>query len=232
MPREHLAALFTTPHIHPLDGTADLPDRLIVGVAPGGDVAIWAAGPGGTMNIGLWQAQTIELSMAEMVGETEMTHDEFAEMLLEENLSEEARKTLATVGPKPGLWRARAQRFNWVPEVVEATGRAFRLASLNGEILWLPANPVATLRAAPERLDVHWHSAVGARVAELVFDPAESLAAFQSLTPGQPDQALRLQLEIDPAQSNVTATLTDGQRRHRFQRLSVAIYSAEQTPAP
>ena len=102
MPREHLAALFTTPHIHPLDGTTDLPDRLIVGVAPGGDVAVWAAGPGGTMNIGLWQAQAIELSMAEMVGETEMTHDEFAEMLLEENLSEEARKNAGHGGARAG----------------------------------------------------------------------------------------------------------------------------------
>lgn len=166
-----------------------IPDRLIVGVAPGGDVAVWVAGPGGTVEVGLWQGQPIELSMVEMIGEADLTHEAFVEMLLSENLSDEARDTLATVGAQPGLRRARAQRFFWSPEVAEGSGQAFYLASLNGEILWLPANPVAALRAALERLHFYWQRPAGARVAVMVFDPVESLAAFQRLSPERPDQA-------------------------------------------
>jgi hypothetical protein len=192
LPRERLAALFTTPLINTLDGTRDRPDRLIVGLAPGGDVAVWAAGMAGTVEVGLWQAQPVVLSMPEIIGEGDISADGLAELLLAENLGDAARAQLAHSGPQPGLWRARAQRFVWSHEIVAAGGRALRLEALNGEILWLSAAPGAAPRAAPQRIDLYWQSRAGARVAELVFDPAESLAAFQNFRADGADRPLRL----------------------------------------
>lgn len=225
LPAERIHALLTTPLIHPLDGSRDTPDRLIVGLAPGGDVALWAAGINGTVEVGMWQAQPTVLSMPEVIGEGDLSVEGLAELLLSENLSDEARAQLIADGPQPGLWRARAQRFVWSPELAGGHGRGFRLQALNGETLWLPSALEDRPRAAPERLEVYWTSPHGERLLELRFDPAESLAAFQRLTEDMADRPLRLLLEITASGDGIVATLTDGHRQHRFQHLTIALYS-------
>ncbi|MBA3548558.1 MAG: DUF2931 family protein [Nannocystis sp.] len=226
LPFDRLVAMFTTPLNNPLDDTDAAPDRLIVGFAPGGDVMVWAAGITGTVEVGLWQAEPTRLSMDEIIGEGDITPEALAEMLLKESLTDDEREALARAGPQPGLWRARAQRFIWAPEIVAATGRAFRLEALNGEIEWLPAAPAPAPRAAPERMRLYWHSTIGALVAELVFDPTESLTAFQKFTQDLPDRPLRLLLEPADADGGVEAVLTDGTLAYRFEGLSVAVYRA------
>ncbi len=225
LPVERIRDLLTTPLINPLDGRGDIPDRLIVGLAPGGDVALWAAGINGTVEVGMWQAQPTVLSMPEVIGEGDLSVEGLAELLLSENLSDEARAQLIADGPQPGLWRARAQRFVWSPELAGAPGRGFDLQALNGERLWLSATPASAPLAAPERMDVYWTSPQGERLFELQFDPTESLAAFQRLSEGLSDRPLRLTLALTAAGDGLVATLTDGHRHHRFQHLRVTLYS-------
>jgi hypothetical protein len=226
LPFDRLVALFTTTLNNTLDDTNAAPDRLIVGLAPGGDVMVWAAGITGTVEVGLWQAAPTELAMHEIIGEGDLDTEAMAGRLLRDNLTKEARAALAKTGPQPGLWRARARRFMWSPEIVEATGRAFCLEALNGEIEWLPAAPTPAPRAAPERMRLYWHSSIGALVAELVFDPVESLTAFQKFTADLPDRALRLLLEPAAADGGVEVALTDGTLLYRFVGVSVAVYRA------
>jgi len=226
LPVARLIAQFTTPLTNPIEDTSAAPDRLIVGVAPGGDVMVWAAGITGTVEVGLWQAEPTPLSTPEILGEGDITPAALAEMLLRENLSNDAREALARTGPQPGLWRARAQRFRWAPEVVAADGQGFRLEALNGELEWLPAAPTLAPRAAPERLRVYWHSNIGALVAELVFDPAESLAVFQKFTADLPDRPLRLLVEPSAAGGGVEAALTDGALVYRFVGLAITVHRA------
>lgn len=226
LPFDRLVALCTTPLRNTLDDRKATPDRLIVGLAPGGDVMVWAAGVTGTVEVGLWQAAPAQLAMYEIIGESDVDTAAMAERLLKENLDDAARATLAKIGPLPGLWRARARRFMWAPELVEATGRASRLEALNGEIEWLPAAPTLAPRAAPERIRLYWHSSIGALVAELAFDPTESLTAFQKFTTDLPDRPLRLLLEPAAADGGVEVSLTDGTLVYRFVGVSVAVYRA------
>lgn len=226
LPFDRLVAQFTTPLHNTLDDTRAAPDRLIIGLAPGGDVMVWAAGIAGTVEVGLWQAKPTPLAMYEILGECDVDGGAMAERLLNENLTKEARAALAKTGPQPGLWRARARRFMWAPEIVEALGRAFQLEALNGEIEWLPAAPTPAPRAAPERMRMYWHSSIGALVAELVFDPGEALAAFQKFTADLPDRMLRLLLEPAAGAGGVEVSLTDGTLVYRFVGVAVAIYRA------
>ncbi len=226
LPFDRLVALCTTPLYNSLDDRRAAPNRLIVGLAPGGDVMVWAAGITGTVEVGLWQAAPARLAIYEIIGEADDSLEAMAERLLNENLTNEARTALAKTGPQPGLWRARARRFNWSPELVEATGRAFCLEALNGEIEWLTAAPTPAARAAPERMYVYWHSSIGALMAELVFDPSESLAVFQKFTTDLPDRVLRLLLEPAAADGGFEVSLTDGTLVYRFVCVSVKVYRA------
>lgn len=226
LPFDRVVALCTTPLRNTLDDRKATPDRLIVGLAPGGDVMVWAAGVTGTVEVGLWQAAPAQLAMYEIIGESDVDTAAMAERLLKENLDDDARAALAKTGPLPGLWRARARRFMWAPELVEATGRAARLEALNGEIEWLPAAPTLAPRAAPERMRLYWHSSIGALVADLVFDPTESLTVFQKFTADLPDRPLRLLLEPAAANGGVEVSLTDGTLVYRFVGVSVAVYRA------
>jgi len=226
LPVDRLVALCTTPLRNTLDDKKAAPDRLIVGFAPGGDVMVWAAGIAGTVEVGLWQAAPVQLGIYEILGESDVDMAAMAGRLLKENLTDEARAALVKTGPQPGLWRARARRFMWSPELVEATGRAFRLEALNGEIEWLTAAPSPALRAAPERMRLYWHSSIGALVAELVFDPNESLTVFQKFTADLPGRVLRLLLEPADAARGVEVALTDGTLVYRFVGMSVTVYRA------
>lgn len=226
LPLDRLVALCTTPLLNTLDDRTATPDRLVVGLAPGGDVAVWAAGTTGTVEVGLWQAAPTQLAIYEVIGEGDSGTEAMAERLLNENLTKAERDALAKTGPQPGLWRARARRFMWSPEIVDAPGRAFRLEALNGEIEWLPAAPTPAPRAAPERMRVYWHSSIGALVAVLVFDPSESLAVFQKFTTDLPDRVLRLLLEPAAADGGVEVSLTDGTLVYRFVGVSVTVYRA------
>lgn len=224
LPAERLAAQFTTPLYNPMEDTSAVPDRLIVGVAPGGDVAVWAAGITGTVEVGLWQAEPVQLFVDEIIGEGDITLEGLAEMLLKENLTDDERDALEQTGPQPGLWKARAQRFTWTPELVDATAQGFRLEALNGEVEWMPAAPTSARRAAPERMRLYWQSTIGALVAELVFDPGESLTAFQKFTADLPDRPLRLLLEPAAADGGVEVSLTDGTLHYPFVGVAVEVY--------
>ncbi len=227
LPTDRLIAQFTTPRVNPIDGTSATPDRLIVGLAPGGDVAVWSAGMTGTTEVGLWQAEPIDLSMETLIGEGDLTEPEFAAMLVKENLDDEARKALAASGPQPGWWRTRAQRFVWAPEVVAATGRGFQLETLNGEVEWLAATPIPgpAPRAAPEQIYLYWQGSRGPLVATLAFDPVESLTAMQKFTEDQPERPLRLMLEPASSGGSVEVAVTDGILIYRFQHVKVSVYS-------
>ena len=121
LPFDRLVALFTTTLNNTLDDTNAAPDRLIVGLAPGGDVMVWAAGITGTVEVGLWQAAPTELAMHEIIGEGDLDTEAMAGRLLRDNLTKEARAALAKTGPQPGLWRAPAPRVMGSPADVEAT---------------------------------------------------------------------------------------------------------------
>lgn len=71
-----------------------------------------------------------------------------------------------------------------------------------------------------------WLSAIGALMAELVFDPTESLTAFQKFTEDMPARHLRLLLEPAATDGGVDVSLTDGTLIYHFEGLSVAVYQS------
>lgn len=226
LPAARLAALFAAPLSNPVEGTDEPLERLIVGLAPGGDVAVWAAGINGTVEVGLWQSDPIRLTTVELVGEGTMTLRAWVDMLLKENLTREQLAALDETGPHPGLWANRAQRFTWAPELVGASGPGFRLEALNGEVEWLASAPTLARRAAPERMRVYWQGSTGALVAELAFDPSESLEAFQKFTDDLPDRPLRLLLGPAGQDGGADVSLTDGALIYRFVGVSASVYRA------
>lgn len=226
LPVDRVIKLMTTPLTNTLDQTRAAPDRLVAGFAPGGDVAVWAAGMTGTVEVGLWQAKPVRLLMNEIIGEAKLTPEALAEMLLKENLSRDARAALDVTGPQPGLWQSHAERFMWLPELVEVTGRCSRLEALNGEIEWMTATPSLAPRAAPERMRVYWRTTTNSLVAELTFDPTESLTVFEKFTEDMPERPLRLLLEPADGDGGVEVSLTDGTLIYYFEHVVVAVYQA------
>lgn len=222
LPVEDMATLFATPVPHPLDGSPEAPDRLLLGMAPGGDMAVWAAGVNATVALGIYPAEPVALGARELFGTDDTPLEEVVQILLEEQLAPPDRAALAETGPQPGLWREMDRRFPWAPSMADAQAIAFQLNALNGEVEWMDAAPSNAARAAPRVMNVYWQAAEGGRVAEVSFDPEETRAAFAGFGEGR---ALQLVFEPAPAGTSVDVVLTDGTLSRRFESSRVEIYA-------
>ena len=223
LPVDLMAELFGTAVPDPRGGSAEKPDRLVLGMAPGGDMAVWAVGINATVLLGMYAAQPVELSNAEVFQTDEPISDDLYATLLEESLPKADLDRLALTGPLPGLWREFDTRYGWMPRVETGPAVAFQLRALNGEVEWMAAEPSAKDRAAPERMDVYWRQGPHELVAEVKFDIAETRALFASFAPDAP---LEVVFAPDAAGRAIEIALTDGSRQARFEKATAAIYTA------
>jgi len=236
LPTERLTTLFRSGAASP-DGGARLPfDRIIVGMAPGGDVAVWVGAGRIVRQIALYRAQPADLPWTLVLNNPSISRAEYIDMSLKDALPPDVLKQVTGKAVPAGRWAIFSQRYAWTTRLAGGlSGKELWIRGLNGEVEWLDltggrkdADPAPPTRGAPLGLTLFWTTKGGQRLsAEITFDEDESLAAFSKLAGAATPEPLVLELEPSDQATTVEVFLQRGRFAYRFEKNSVKIYRAD-----
>ena len=235
LPVNKLLELFRAGTASP-EGVERLPfDRIIVGMAPGGDISVWAGARRIVKEIATFRAQPADLPWSSVLNHPTITRAEYIAMQLKRALSPEELKRVQSIPVPAGRWALFATRFPWIPRLgTGATGRDLWIKGLNGEVEWLDltgtrkdADPPPMTRSAPRELSLDWRTAGGQNLtADITLDADESMAAFAKLASVAGSEPLSLLLEPSDMATTVDVSLQRGKIAYRFERSTVKVYKA------
>lgn len=173
--------------------------RIMVGVAPGGAVAVWLLG-NGIKEVFFGQAQKIE-SELRMFGEIIPDREEYSKNKFKRVVSPELLVNIQKNGIPFNQWAEYRTQYNWTPTfAVTHPPQDFGMAFYNGESGNFNFPPeqdfVATTHPVPKEIDFSYAvNGQGKKYLYIIhFDEAEILNAFTRLG----DNQQPLQLEFDP----------------------------------
>ena len=191
--------------------------KIVVGIAPGGAVAVWLVGINKTTEVFFGQAEKADTDWGALTGATHISREEYVRLAIQESLTgpegfriedpqkqQEALEVLRKKGIPFGLWNTYRTRYAWQPLFTNMPlrgGRTNMIKYFNGEEDFLPypldKTAAASTRAVPKQLDFVWMppGAAKGRSIKLYFNEAEILDAFKKL--GANNQPLQLEMRID-----------------------------------
>jgi len=236
LPIDRLAALFRAGTASP-DGGARLQfDRIIVGMAPGGDVVVWAGARRIVREIAVYRAQPAELPWSMVLDNPSVSRADFISMNMKDALAPDILKDVISKPVPKGRWAIFAHRFAWTPQLpASCTGLDLWIRGLNGEVEWLDltgerkdVDPPPASRSVPSSLTLSWKSKNGTKLrADITLDEDESMAAFGKLSEVLMQPPLVLLLEPSDQATAVDVFLQRGRFVYRFDKKSVKIYRTD-----
>jgi len=202
LPWQEMQRMFDTPLVEGRVLPKPEPyDSVVVGMAPGGRVAVWMAASAETVEIATYQARVVDLPWKLVAGDAEMSREAFIQSRLTTRMKPEQYQDHLRNGVPAGLYKEYHRRYRWQPFVSgQGTAQSMRLVCFNGEGSYITAKgeavPHAT-RSVPALIEFTWlpPGSTQALRAELTFDEAEVFAAFRKLSPDDSMRALTLRLE-------------------------------------
>jgi len=117
LPYERLLARFNEGYYSPKLGEHTTYRKLIVGVAPGGYLTLWASGVNKNTEIFAAKLEEKEVPWERLLDNPNISRKEYIHLVYKEYLNEEEIKRIESGDVPYGLWERYARRFNWQPKV-------------------------------------------------------------------------------------------------------------------
>lgn len=190
------------------DKNSPLYSDIMVGIAPGGAVAVWVTGRGDTKEVFFGQAEKIDLSLSAVFSapfDSKEQGETFAREVLEESLTPQELDSIKKNGIPVGLWARYRNKYDWRP-VLAAGHKAEEIdvIFLNGEsksdewggLSFASDNDSKqnTPMPAPARLSFFSTFQGRKTLFEVTFNDLETLSAFDKLSAN----GKKLYLEFEP----------------------------------
>ena len=176
-------------------------DRVVVGMAPGGAVAVWLAAGATTCEVATFRATPIELPWERVLDNPAIPREQHVRDVLAEAPAVVSALARAEMADPIKTWLRRHTPWHWAPAVgprVDATRLVVR--GWNGEFepfLVDGAFSPRTRRAAPRELQFDWTDRAGVRRgAQVQVDEDEVYRAFARLA--GPAGSLPITLHLEP----------------------------------
>lgn len=210
-------------------------DALIVGVAPGGAVAVWAEGISKTTEVFFGQAQKVEKDWRVMTDNTQLSREEYVRMtVVESRKTPEALAALKQNGVPIGLWDRYRTRYDWQPLFTDMAIRddlIYDIRYFNGErdYLYYPLKPeiAAQTRPVPAELNFVWlqPNVAKGRLVELYFNEAEILGAFEKLGAHSKPLKLEMRLQLIDNKYDLTIWVRNDKEAIELKQTKVKTYN-------
>jgi hypothetical protein len=188
-------------------------ERIIVGMAPDGLVAVWAAAGAEVVELAAFQATVAQLPWERVLDNPQVTRKDFIRSVLERRLGSEGLARLQREGIPRGRFASYRTQYRWQPWVTgPGTAEGVRIRSFSGENAFIGPKGAAVprdLRPVPAVVELNWKDPAAAPwIARITLDEAEAFAAFEKLGRGQPEQT-QLALHLETMPGGVTVALRD-----------------------
>lgn len=177
---------------------------LIVGFAPGGDVALWVQPHRARRLFTMLKAHPTNLEAKSLSNDKTLSSEQFVEKMLSSLLAAEDLKEVKSKPVPEGLWSKYNQRFNWQPLVFVDKGDLLDIEFANGEIDWFDLSnqrqPESSRNSKslpiPRELGIRWSEGGETRSAVLSFDPEQLIKIFETASKENP--GIEMSLEVGP----------------------------------
>lgn len=181
---------------------------IMVGVAPGGAVAVWVTGRGDTKEVFFGQAEKIDLSLSAVFMapfDSKEQGEAFAKESLAEFLTPEQLNAIKKNGVPVGLWARYRTKYDWRPLLASGhTAEEISVIFLNGEnigeewggLLWASNDNSKGGSPMPAPESLSFFSTLQGRktLFEVELNDLEILSAFDKLSAN----GKRVYLEFEP----------------------------------
>jgi len=200
---------------------------LLAGVAPGGSVAVWAAGAGKTKEVFFGQAEPIDFDWAEywrrmIQSEHPGDREDYRMRVLTQRLPENAIKRLESEGIPHGKWERMRSRFLWRPQFFRMSqpSEPMSVKYINGERYHMraPYDETFPIEPLPAPKELRFVSDGYLYVIE--FDEDEMIEVFDKMADG--DNPLFLDIAPGVPRSETAVRLRNQDDEHTaLERFSV-----------
>ncbi len=232
LPTDTITAYFEKGYIN-YRGEQKSYTTLSAGLAPGGAVSVWLKGAGSSVEIGHYQAEKTEVSMADFVPDGLQDREQYVKNRLN-HLPEESKAVLAKDGIPIGKWTGYRERFRWKPRLMHATkGKMKDCLSdfYNGEFYFTHIdNPLITeYQDFPpaKRIAFGWYDENGVEYGcKVYFDEAEIWGVFKRMYSKPKTQHADLVLEVDKYNSSLKISLQNETDRIEIKKAKIVMYEA------
>ncbi len=193
LPYDKILALFRdgleNPTVFPNGKTLPVYNRIVVGVAPGGVVAVWVKGKK-TAEVFFGQATKVDINPSAAFAlpfKDKADSDSYMQKILESSTTPEERESIKKHSIPFGLWARYRNKYNWLPTfTVGHSPKDIDAGYLNGENFgtWYLADKyledkkeLNNSRPVPRLLNFMTEDALYT----ITFDEFETMAAFEKL---------------------------------------------------
>lgn len=235
LPVDRLSALFDR-GVPSVDGKARWSyDRLIFGMAPGGDVSVWASAMSVVREVATFRAPIVDLPWSAVLKDPLYPKAKYLKETLEALVPPELLPAVRARPVPAGRWALFSQRFAWTPQMRgECRGQQIWVRGLNGEVEWIDASgtrkdldPPPLTRAAPGEIDLFWLTPDGRRrKAVIVFDEDEIRTALSDGKYATTETPV-LVFELSGDRPGIHVFLEQGKHIFRFKQTQTNIYRVQ-----
>jgi hypothetical protein len=230
LPTESMLDLFHEGLKSPTNGEDITYDRIIVGMAPGGEVSVWLGAEAVALEVANFVAEEAATEWSAILDNPDVPRQEYIDIVMEESVDAEQRANLLQHGVPKGLWGTYRQQYAWQPAIEGAEPVVMWLRTLNGENEFLNFEAVASerlLRAIPKAISLTWKNMSGQRYkSEIEFDEGEIVAVYRKMTGDKSDRQLELHIEISQVPPTVDVAITESNYVLPLKKFKVKTYKA------
>ena len=234
LPYDKIAKLMKEGHYSPKTDKHITYDTFVVGVAPGGAVAVWAESLDKTIEVFFGQAEKVEEEWSVITSNRSMPREEYIRRAIKDSLkTPEAIATAKKNGPPIGLWSRYRTRYNWQPVFTGLTlknGRISTIKYFNGERDYmdypLDKATTASTRAIPsEMVFVGAPTGSKEKLVELYFNETEIFDTFKKLGGNNQPLQLEMRVETEGGKNNFTINLRNDKESIQLKRTEIKTYN-------
>lgn len=233
LPYDKILALFQKGFYSPNNEKHITYDNIIVGVAPGGAVAVWLWGYEKITEVFFGQAEKVDLPWTTLTSATHMTREAYVRDSIEDSLkTPQAIESLRKNGVPFGLWNGYRTRYNWQPLFTNMPlldKRITLIKYFNGEQDYidypLEKDLAAATRAVPKEMVFVWDQpkAKPLRI-KLFFDEAEMFNTFKKFATDNLPLQLEMRIAIVNGKNDFTVWLRNEKNAVEIKQMKVETY--------
>jgi hypothetical protein len=228
LPREQMNRLFEKGYIEPNRSRHTTYKYIMVGVAPAGEIAVWLQGDGFSTEVAYFSADEVEVDWKHMLDNPDISRQQWIDMTLEDDITEEQWENLKKNGIPVGRWQRFRPQYNLQFKFTGGTPDNMWISSFNGESDYLsfpPLNEPKPTRAALKDIMLEYSIEDGRYYAlDVVFDEEETLAAFEKFESIKTDDQLTLTIELLPGARMADISLQNNKFAYEFEKHTQKTY--------
>ena len=235
LPKEKMLALFREGYmgqgIKPTDPLVHKTyDELVIGLAPGGVVAVWLDDGTRRVEVGRYQADTVWVDKDKFrpIPKEDETEAQFFETFYDIHVPEATKEQLQKEGIPYGLWDRYRKKYNWRFNTVfykpDFDQRQY-IRYLNGESNVFFKDALAKKLVSLQAVPYSGGLVFSVKNADAYFDEKETMAAFEELTKDNPQEPLEIVGKVGFMYKDMTFSVKSKDKEIPLRKVRVKLYS-------